>query len=358
MNYKKFTLSFILIIILFVTFNFLTWNLATKHILSRNDDYITGDMARMGYITNIIHKRKNLTNLPKKHFEIKDYNFEKIDMITIGDSFSNGAGGGLNRYYQDYIATYNNLNILNINSYKKENEINTILTLLNSGFLNKIGVRYILLESTQRKVVDRFSSNIKLNIKETINNIEKYYNFGKNIKSQSSLKIPEVSFINNGNFKYLIYNLLYNFSNNAYISKVYIEHTYKDLFSIKPYNKFLFYKKDLTSIHKNSEKNLQEVNTNLNKLDAKLKKQNIELIFMPVVNKFDLYHDYIISNKYPNDPFFKIFKNLKKNYIYVDTKTILSKELNKGVKDLFFCDDLHWSYKASDVIAKHLLLGK
>jgi len=355
MNNKKFIVIFLAIIASFVAFNFITWNVATKHILERHNNYITGDLARVGYITNILHKRKNDTNLSKQHFEINNYNFEKLDMLTLGDSFSNGAGGGLNRYYQDYIATNLDFNILNINNYKKNSNINTILILLNSGFLKNAGVKYVLYESTQRKVVDRLTMNIKFDINTSLENINQYYNFGKTKKSQSSLKIPKNYFINNGNFKYIIYNILYNFSDHAFISKTYIAATNQNMFSVKPYNKFIFYKGDLTSIHKNIPKNLKIVNDNLNKLDYKLKQQGIKLIFMPVVGKYDFYSAYIPNNKYPKDPFFDIFRKLKKKYIFIDTKSILSKELKKNKKDIFYADDTHWSYKASKIIAKNIL---
>lgn len=355
MNNKKFTLIFLTIITSFVSFNFITWNAATKHILERNNNYITGDLARIGYITNLLHKRKNDTNLSKQHFEVNNYNFEKLDMLTLGDSFSNGAAGGLNRYYQDYIATNQDFNILNINNYKKNSHINTILILLNSGFLKNAGVKYVLYESTQRKVVDRLTININFDINTSLEKINQFYNFGSNKKSQSSLEIPKNSFINNGNFKYIIYNGLYNFSDNAFISKTYIATTNQKMFSVKPYNKFLFYKGDLTSIHKNIPKNLKIVNDNLNKLAYKLNQQNIQLIFMPVVGKYDFYSSYIQNNKYQKDSFFDIFREFKKEYIFVDTKSILTKELEKNNKDIFYADDTHWSYKASEIIAKNIL---
>lgn len=355
MTYKKFTLIFIAITLLFVSFNFITWNMATKHILARKDNYVTGDLARVGYITNLLHKRKNDTNLSKQHFEINNYNFEKLDMLTLGDSFSNGAGGGLNRYYQDYLATNLDFNILNINNFEKNSNINTLLILLNSGFLKNAGVKYVLYESTQRKVVDRLTMNINFDINTSIASINQYYNFGKNKKSQSSLKIPKNSFINDGNFKYLVYNSLYHFSNNAFISKTYIATTNRKLFSIKPYNKFLFYKGDLSSIHKNTINNLRIVNENLNKLSHKFNQQGIKLIFMPVVTKYDIYSPYIKDNKYPKDSFFETFRKLKKEYIFIDTKLLLSREIAKNKKDIFYADDTHWSYKASKIIANDIL---
>jgi len=354
MNYKKFIQMFLLVIVIFLTFNFLTWNLATKYILERNEGYITGDLARMGYITDVLYKRKNVNNLQKKHFEVENYNFQKTDLITLGDSFSNGAGGGLNRYYQDYVATYLNWNVLNIYKYKKYNDINTILAMLNSGYLNKTGVKYILYEAVQRKVVDRLLVNIDFDTKSSIEKIEKFYDFGKPSKSHSSLQIPKTNFINNGNFKYVLYNFLYHFSNHAFISKVYIEQTIQNISSTKPYNKLLFYKREITSIPKNTEQNLRIVNKNLNRLSKLLNEQGIKLIFMPAVSKLDLYSPLMLDNKYPKDPFFNIFRTLKKDYIFIDTKAILSKELENGTKDVFYADDTHWSYKASDVIVREI----
>ena len=358
LSYKKFTLYFLSLIIAFLIFNITVWNFATKQILSKNDTYVTGDLARIGYITSLLHKRKNINTLPKKHLQVKTYKFQKLDMITLGDSFSNGKAGGLNRFYQDFIATYLNFNVLNIHSYKTENDINTIITLLNSGFLKKTGVKYILYESTQRKVIDRLTQNINFSKQDNIKNIIQYYGFVKTdnikIKNKPILSSPKQSFINNGNFKYILYSFLYHFSDHAFISKTYIAYTTEKLFSIKPYNKFLFYKKDLTSIDKNTEKNIKLVNTTLNKLAKLLKKENITLIFMPVVTKYDLYSNFIINNNYKMDPFFNIFRKLKKEYIFIDTKKILLKALNHKEKDIFYCDDTHWSFKSSDLIAKYL----
>jgi hypothetical protein len=47
-----------------------------------------------------------------------------------------------------------------------------------------------------------------------------------------------------------------------------------------------------------------------------------------------------------------MLRPLKKEYIFIDTKKILSPLLKQGVKDLYYSDDTHWSYKASEAIAK------
>lgn len=356
MSYKKFSKIILIVFLLFIGINFLIWEFATKDILTRKSpEIITGDMTRMAYLPRLNYERKNSINLPRKHLNHFKYDAnKKIDMITIGDSFSNGNSGGLNRFYQDYLASKMNLNILNFNQIQgTRNCLETVLLLLNGGELKRKGVKYIIVESTQRKVVTRFLTPINLKISTNNTNIiaehfTKYNN--------ANLKLPKISFINNGNFKYLLYSLLYNFSPNAYISKVYKEKLNKQLFSIEYGNDLLFYESDLKSISDNTKENILEVNKNLNDVAELLSQNNIKLIFLPAVAKYDLYRDYMINKKnYPKDPFFDYFRKLKKDYIFIDTKKILSKELQKGVKDIFYIDDTHWSYKASDVISNDIV---
>jgi len=358
MKKKKFVLLFILIMTVFVAFNYMVWNLYTEKILTRNNQYMSGDLARIGYISNIIHPRKSIANLPELHFESINYKNEKIDLLTIGDSFSQGGAGGLNSFYQDYIASYLNWNVLNIKQYKNtRNYIETIILLANSGFLDSIDVKYILIESIQRKAIERFTTFIDYDITQTYDELNKFYKFNsQNLKtdSQFDFSLPPVSFINNGNFKFLAYSLLYNFSDRAFFSKVHKVKISTKLFSIKSGKTLLYSHRDIKSISNNNIKNIIKMNDSLNKLALFLKRKNIKLIFMPVVNKYDLYQPYIIKNSHKKDPFFNLLDDLPKDYILIDSKKVLRKELENTTKDLFYVDDTHWSFKASDAITKHL----
>lgn len=356
MNEKKFVFYFFYTLLIFVLFNIIVWNLFTKEILSRKDNMISGDLSRMGYFPELTHSRENKTNCAKRHLESLDYNGEHIDMITIGDSFSYGGAGGLNRYYQDYIATKYGLKILNLSKYTSaKNDIETVILLANSGFLRKAKPRYILIESTQRKVVQRFSVPVNYDINVSYEEMKKNYKFGSaNKNNTEAVSFPETHFINNGNFKFVCYRLLYNFSERAFISDVHHAQLNKKMFSVGNGKQLLFYDKDISSIKHNTRDNLVSVNENLNRLSEFLEKQGIKLIFMPAVSKYDLYQPYIISNQNADDPFFQEYRKLKKKYLFIDTKEILSKELQKGEKDIFYCDDTHWSYKASMAIAREL----
>lgn len=354
MSFKKFSKILFVVLALFVILNVVIWEMATKDILVReNKSIVTGDMSRMGYLPQLNHPRKNSFDLEKKHLNYTQLT-PSVDMLTIGDSFSQGMAGGRNRFYQDYLANKSDLNILNIQQiFGSRNYLETIVMLLNSGELEKYNVKYILVESTQRKVVGRFSIPIDFDAKlENGNTLKEIFSKVNN----KPFGLPKVGFINNGNFKYLAYTLLYNFSPNAFISKVYKVKLNQSFFSVGAGDDLLFYKSDIDAIDKSTKQNIQIVNDQLNLLAKALKEKGIELIFMPAVAKYDLYRDFIKNKEgFARDPFFQYLRDMQKEYIFIDTKQLLLEQLKKGTKDIFYIDDTHWSYKASDIITNNIL---
>ena len=131
---------------------------------------------------------------------------------------------------------------------------------------------------------------------------------------------------------------------------VYREKLSKELFSTDIGNNLLFYDEDIIYLKLESIENIELMNDNLNKLAKILSEKNIKLIFMPAVDKYNLYRDYIISNEYKESIFFEELEKLQKDYIFINTKSILKQKLNAGEKDLYYVDDTHWSFKASDTV--------
>lgn len=350
MAYKKFAFIFVFIIFIFAILNFSIWHLWTHKVLTRDSIFMTGDLTRLGYITHLIQPRTNEIDLPKRHFSKLD-TAQSYELLTIGDSFSQGHSGGKNRYYQDYIASILNWNVLSIEQFPStSNYIETIIALLNNGFLEKYKIKYILLESTQRRIVERFSKPENYNLNISLKDTENFYMY----QNEHSFSLPIISPINNGNFKFILYSILYNFSDRALFSEVHKVKLDKSFFSVGSGKELLYYHKDLLSIKKHTPILIEEVNTHLNRLAKQLKDKGITLVFMPAVNKYDLYSDFIIKNHAPKDPFFNILRTFHKEYIFIDTKEILFAELNKGEKDIFYSDDTHWSYKASEVLMNNL----
>lgn len=348
-SYKKSVKIFLSFIGLFIVINALIWNISIKQLFYGNKENITGELCRLGYTLKGIAPRKTYVDLKKQHFQYWDYSNDKnVDVITIGDSFSNESAGGKNPHYQDYIATYNNLDVMNIaidfdapEQYKVNNAY-VVIGLINNGFFDKVKPKYVIYQSVERHAIERFGQDLD-------------YSFV--ISPKNPLTIPKaeekIKFINIANLKYIINSILYNFSDNAFFSQAYMEKLSKKLFNTKEENIALFFYKDLNRIKNSTDEKVQLLNDNLNIIADKLARKGIKFYFMPSVDKYNLYEPYIINNKHPKSVFFEKLRPLKKRYNLIDTKEILSKELGKGEKDIYYSDDTHWSYKASESIFKN-----
>ncbi|WP_320034602.1 hypothetical protein [Halarcobacter sp.] len=349
-NYRKFTYRFIGILVLLILFHFTVWNIYTKYVFPEN--YNVGDLGRMSYLKDSLFPRVSEVTLPKKHMESHEWDWKDTDLITLGDSFSNGGGAGKNTYYQDYIASYNDFRVLNLKQLtKNDNYLNSIIALYNNGFFDKIKVDYVLIESVEREAIRRFTMKTDLTLSLSNEEIKNKLDNSKNQFQGGPLAKENInSFISNLNVNALKYNILYNFKDNAYSSNVYRLKLTKEFFSVKDSNILLAYKDDLKRLHMATKKNVELMNENINKVAKLLKTKNIKLYFMPAVDKYNLYSKYIIDNKYPKSTFFEYLRDLPKEYIFIDTKKILLEELEKGKKDIFYSDDTHWSFNASRTI--------
>lgn len=339
MKPKTYIIIFLSAVIAVVVFHLLVWNFLTKDILTGE----IGDLSRMGYLPEMA-MRKNITlDLPLRHMEAWSFDKGGVDVLTVGDSFSNGADRLKNGYYQDYIATFNNLRVLNVLPYDMENPVATVVLLHNSGWLAKYSPGYVIIEKSEKSSIDSFDKAIDFSKSARIQEVEDYMKAGKNVYFQS----PNVDFINTGNVKYLIYRLLYAFSENAYFGRVHVLKLDRALFTAGRGDTLLVLNDDLNGIPLATSDSVKRLNDNMNRLADMLKEDGIRLLFMPVVDKYNLYMPYIINNRHPASAFFELLRPLPKRYELIDTKAILSKELEKGELDVFTPDDTHWSWKAS-----------
>lgn len=347
MNYKKFTVCALSAILFFVALNFAIWKCYTEVLLTKK--YDGGDLARMSYALGSKQKRKMVSDLPLRHITLKEYDGRKVDVLTIGDSFSMGGGEGRNSFYQDYIATINNCSVLNVYPYPTNDKvagfapISTLAVLMNSGYLDSIKPRYILIESVVRYCLPRFARRLDLSAADSPERIHRYY-------AETTYRLdylPKVGFINDANFKFFYYNLMYRYSDNAYRSKIYRRKLSKSLFSARNDDELLIFFEELDTLPYINNQMVSAVNDTFNRLAEILEKKGIKLYFMPIVDKYDLYREFIVDNPYQENRFFDELRKLPKRYTLIDTKEILLPLVRAGEKDVFFADDSHWTWKAS-----------
>jgi len=347
--YIKVIITFI---ILLVGFHGTIWNLYTKELLRPSYPFYAGDLSRISYQASSLHLRKvkDIT-LSKKHINMYNYKGEPATIITIGDSFSDGGAKGKNAFYQDYISSKYDINILNILPKDTDTDfIKIIITLLENNLLHEMKTKVIILESIERYAIKRFSSDINWNNFESKK--EFFQRFKNPIKKQ--YKESGITFINNGNYKYISNTLLYNLSTSPYLYKhIYQADLEIPLFTVRADDSLLFYYEDVKNIPNSTQANLERLNLNLNYLAKRLNEHDIRLVFMPVVDKYNLYYPYIKDNNLPKSKFFELLEPLEKEYYFVNTK-ILLRDLLPQTKDLYYADDTHWNYTASQHIIQSI----
>ena len=349
-RHKAYTYVLLSLLFCYLIFNLVTWKLFTNRLLN-DPDCPGGDLTRMAYISGSKTCRQNENNLPVKHIKRDQLNEQKIDVLTIGDSFSNGGGGGRNSYYQDYIASLNNFSVLNIPQYKKLDKISTISILNNNGYLDKIKPRFVLIEYSEKLCFTDFPDRIDFNKSISEKELEQYESVKYYQKTESAdNRLVKLDFFSQANYKLVRNSILYHFSDNAFDGQVYKAKLDRDLFSAKNADVLLFFHADIKYRKRYTAENIAKLNGYLNVLGDRLATKGIKLYFMPCVDKYNLYSKYIIDNKYPEGTFFEELRKLPKRYDLIDTKKILLKELEKGVIDLYHADDTHWSWKAAEQI--------
>jgi hypothetical protein len=349
---RKFSKIFSLFLIVFIAYNAVIWFCFTRD-LQKSDRPGRGDLARLGYISGIQSFTERPPVLPRQHLEFREYHGQPVDMITIGDSFTNGGGIGHNRYYQDYIASVSNLTVLNVEPYQDMDFVTQTVLYVNNGFLDRIRPRYLLLSSSVKYCAERFAASVDFD--RTLSMAElarhKQYHFRINLEEEGG-DVPDnvFRFINDGNFKYLLYTIYYRFSDHAFFSKTYRTTLDRPFFSGNMETTLLFLRDDVKNIAFTDRAAAATINRNLNTLADRLAAKGIQLVFMPVVDKYDLYSDHIVANRYPRNRFFDELRPLPRRYRLIDTKAILGDRVRKGERDLFYVDDTHWTWKSSKII--------
>lgn len=333
------------ILAIYIILNAIVWHGFTRQFYDGNATI--GDLARVSFLSQYAQPKHSTNTLPKKHIAFSDWTGTPIDIITIGDSFSSGGGGGENNYYQDWMASIHNLNIMNLPCLSsKTTNLETAFTLLNSGFINHLSPRAILLQDIEREIVKKHGRAIDRNAHWPRARLASLY------AEQPAISPPEHTFINSGNSKFLLYQLLYRWDDNAFFSPIYKTRLTHPLFSHPHGDILLFYGEDAENAAFASPKAIEQVVSNLNALAEKLGEKGIRLYYMPVADKLTLYRDHIANPVYPESQLFEHLRETPRAFELIDTKKILYPAIAHGEKDIYFIDDTHWTWKACKRIAE------
>lgn len=310
-----------------------------------------GDLSRVGRIS----VDSDYHDIIREQYEIFDNLYTEwhpgivsgyYDVITIGDSFSMRGKYG----YQNFMSNYDkNLKVLNISNHylKSTNPLQEIVNLLNGDFFDNIHADFIILEAVERTLNIR-AEDINIQSKLNIKDIKEV-----NLYSELSSLEKVVGEIYDANY-YSLTNLLYNFDDNAFFSEVHLFESNRKLFQF--FDGVLIFSDDIRYLkHKNNLDSIINLNDFLNELNDLVQLKDMKLIFLPAPDKYTIYQDYFVTNDYIRSDFFPLLNSLEKNYLYVDTYSLLLNQIENNLLDIYYYDDTHWSPVGSKIVAEELL---
>jgi hypothetical protein len=162
---------------------------------------------------------------------------------------------------------------------------------------------------------------------------------------------PETYFFSDGVLKFPLYNLLYGFDDNAFLSRVYRAQTSTPLFAV-PSQELLFYDDDLAFLPlNNTPEKVAKANASIERLAERLREKGMELILLVSPDKYGLYYPYLADQqKYPAPLFFQHFDALPKKYRCINAHQLLRAQL-PATQDLYYYGDTHWSPYGARLVA-------
>ena len=352
---KKYIILLIAIVSLFMLGNLILWHGFVKQTFSSGEHH--GDMARMGsYAMN--KPAIGLFPYKKHHLEMADYikngASRQVDVLTIGDSYFNGHSGN---YFQDYLTEKYGLNVLNVPSKFQLNALEMLYLLDDLGYLAEIKPRVVVLESVERNIYDRFVAKEVYVPRLTREQFAASFKpAGESFEDKAVRQLfPAIMFKANGQYlKNRHYAWKHKKSASSSVGRIELT---KNLFSNKGQENVLIYYKDDMQYLKRPKLDAALINKKMETAAAFLKKYNSRLVFMVMVDKFDLYQPFFTKeDAVDENTFFTDFQAVKGNsYDFCDTKAVLQQAAFRGETDLCWGDDSHFSWKGDQLVGDELV---
>ncbi|MCA9440610.1 MAG: hypothetical protein KC964_07375, partial [Candidatus Omnitrophica bacterium] len=161
-----------------------------------------GDLNRLGKIAirddyrDIFESREDVPRNYSNLDEISSVMDGEFDILTIGDSFSKQKELG----YQNYVANMSELKVLNFSdTISGTNPLQVLYQILNGGILDHISVKWIVLQSAGRVIVERgqnLNHDSSIAIEDLANSTSEHSSQSKGPRFVDAIKFP-------------VYNMLY-----------------------------------------------------------------------------------------------------------------------------------------------------
>ncbi len=262
--------------------------------------------------------------------------------MSIGDSFSQQE----NRGYLNYIAEFaSSFTFINLHRVAEETPEHLFMRLCEEN--DKIP-NIVIVESVERSFIGRLCSlnfNKKYSLKEDVNNqIE--------ILPSTSKKKTFVAW-----------------AQEYYKKKVGIDNPVghyplsQPLFSCKNHEQDLFFINDkgYGDYYIDSDLDIPDSSSialaqlKLDSLFHYAACHNVELFYLVAADKYDVYQEYITVAHPQKNTLEDFSKHFKGNTHFLNSKDFILPAIHNGEKDMYYCDDTHWSTKSAKLVGEELV---
>lgn len=293
--------------------------------------YLLGDIGPLGYVT--FPKNYGKYTLKEKNKMINcGYNYSALNdscILTIGDSFSEGIS------YNYFLNLKTDYNVVNL-----AKQVHTVSPFTRFLYLSKTQnlPRIVIVETVERHLVERLcelsvSSSTELMIAK--NGIDTLIISNKKSKQKTILEKTQEWAKRKIGYKNPIEFSMLN----------------KECFTCKGKEKSLyFYYEDINKIPQ-KEGSLNKAIMNLDSLFTYAESIGVELYVLVAADKYDIYQDYIIDNPYPKQDLLERLSIVYPHSKIINSKDTLSKMVAKGVLDVYWCNNTHWSPMGAEAVA-------
>jgi hypothetical protein len=306
----------------------------------QQNDTVSGDLGELGQIPFGKEYDQNLKqnylveNLVQDTLisylqKLKFRNSSTI--LTIGDSFSQ-----INHRYQNYLAYLFDYKVINIKRNNNvANPIEDAVSLLNSEIIDSATCQLIIIETCDRYTISRLAYT----------DYEHHYDMPEKKKNPKEENINE--------------NIsLYNFCSWIRLQVGYSNPVLKyDLnqpcFTHSAFSNTLFCYQDDMLFKSTTNIQIEQAERNLALLNKKFADKGIKLIFLIAADKYDVYRPMIKDDDAPIDTTTDGLTNVP-NVCVINTKPMLQAMVQSGEQDVYLVNDSHWSYKASETVARKI----
>lgn len=305
-----------------------------------------GDLARMSmrYQNPALKKRTLATYAPGDSTVLESRRSPSdtsFDLFTIGDSFFEqgpySTGG--------YLAQKGH-RVLHFDGGFHNDPVQTLWTLLQAGYFDSVHAPVVVLETAERLVVQRcvnFDPEVQLDLGPLTTEY---------LRTPPS-KSP--TFFSTQTVKALYNTLAFEFEETLPGCDAVVAHAeLDDLFSAHD-RRLLFLKADHQVAGRfNPEVHPQRMDKVFTQLGRALKAQGMDLFVVIAPDKLDMYYTTLTNKHKWNQPVlfdYTEWMSQSGEYHFVPTKQVL---LAKGLRDLYYYDDSHWTPKAEQALADYL----